>query len=315
MSSTLVSVCMITYGHERFIAQAIEGVLMQECDFDVELIIADDCSPDNTKKVVENFIINHPRGHWIKYTRHIVNKGVSDNFGFAINQCIGKYIAICEGDDYWTDKDKLQIQVNTLEQNRDAVLCYHDFFKLQNGELNKDHSVGRDFTLKDYLSGRYMTMPKTCTILLLNSASIISVFNQSLEKYDTTLVVSALLEDYKKAIYLPLNKAAYRIHDGGVWSSEKSHKKLIHTLKVLRAIAILCKKKSDNLKIVCSCFDVSISLHRKLNKKDGDNYLKFAVEILFKYELISIGDFLKIRNNLMYLKRIILLSMHIVGFR
>ena len=61
-----VSICMITYGHENYILQAIEGVLMQECDFEIELIIANDCSPDNTDLVVTDILANHPKKSWIK---------------------------------------------------------------------------------------------------------------------------------------------------------------------------------------------------------------------------------------------------------
>ena len=62
-----VSVVMITYGHENFIRQAIEGVLMQNCDFEVELIVANDCSPDNTDYIINDIIQNHPQGKWITY--------------------------------------------------------------------------------------------------------------------------------------------------------------------------------------------------------------------------------------------------------
>jgi glycosyltransferase involved in cell wall biosynthesis len=69
-NSIMVSVSMITYKHELYIREAIEGVLMQQVNFPVELIIADDCSPDNTSTIVEEIIENHPNGHWIKYFRH-----------------------------------------------------------------------------------------------------------------------------------------------------------------------------------------------------------------------------------------------------
>lgn len=119
MTKPIVSVCTITYMHEKYIAETIEGVLMQEVNFPVEFIIADDCSPDETEKVVQYYIDNHPKGHWIKYTKHKENKGMNPNFVWALNQCRGKYIAICEGDDYWTDSKKLQKQVEFLEENEE----------------------------------------------------------------------------------------------------------------------------------------------------------------------------------------------------
>ena len=117
MNKPTVSVVMITYGHEAFIRQAVEGVLMQECDFPVELIVADDCSPDNTPAVMQEILATHPRASWIRYTRHTQNKGMMPNFIWALQQARGQYIALCEGDDYWTDPLKLQKQVDVLEGN------------------------------------------------------------------------------------------------------------------------------------------------------------------------------------------------------
>jgi glycosyltransferase involved in cell wall biosynthesis len=133
-----ISVVTITYKHETFIAEAINGVLMQQCDFDVELIIVDDCSPDNTKVVVDSFA-NHPNFKWIKYIRHDSNKGMMSNFIWALKQASGKYIALCEGDDYWTNPLKLQKQVDFLEENESCVMCFHDVRILQsNGIIEED---------------------------------------------------------------------------------------------------------------------------------------------------------------------------------
>ncbi len=116
-----VSVVMITYGHEAFIADAINGVLMQEVDFEVELIIANDCSPDNTEAIVNSFG-QHEKYCWIKYTRHFKNKGMMPNFIWALKKAKGEFIALCEGDDYWTDPVKLQKQVDFLEANEEYSL-------------------------------------------------------------------------------------------------------------------------------------------------------------------------------------------------
>ena len=121
-----VSVCMITYGHEKYVEASINGVLMQECDFDYELIISNDCSPDNTDVVVQKIIKNHPLSNKIKYTKHEKNLGMMPNFLFALDRCDGQYIALCEGDDFWTDALKLQKQINFLKENQDCSLCFHN---------------------------------------------------------------------------------------------------------------------------------------------------------------------------------------------
>jgi glycosyltransferase involved in cell wall biosynthesis len=151
MSETpLVSVWMITYGHENYISQAIEGVLFQKCDFNVELIIADDCSPDNTETVVKGIIKNDPRAHIIRYTRHVVNKGMINNFIWTLEQCKGKYIAMCEGDDYWTDPLKLQKQVDFLEGHPNYSMSLHNSWILKRNKK-------REFILKNLHENKVFT--------------------------------------------------------------------------------------------------------------------------------------------------------------
>lgn len=128
--SPLVSICMITYNHAEYIEDAILGVLKQKCNFRYELIIADDSSPDNTQEIVEQIISNYRGKHIIKYTRHLQNKGMNANSIWSINQTCGKYIAFCEGDDYWIDSLKLQKQVDFLKTNLNYRFCYTDFSML-----------------------------------------------------------------------------------------------------------------------------------------------------------------------------------------
>jgi glycosyltransferase involved in cell wall biosynthesis len=120
----MVSIFMVTYLHAEYIEQAINGVLIQECNFPIELIIADDKSPDNTEEVVRNFLKDHPKKHLVRYTRHKENKGAFENFLWITDQARGKYFANCDGDDYWIDPLKLQKQVDFLEKNPDYGLVY-----------------------------------------------------------------------------------------------------------------------------------------------------------------------------------------------
>jgi glycosyltransferase involved in cell wall biosynthesis len=138
---------MITYNHEKYIREAIEGVLMQKTNFNFELIIANDCSPDDTDKVVYEYINNHHFGYKIKYFSHKENIGFLSNFVFASKQCNGKYIAMCEGDDYWIDSLKLQKQVDFLEANHDFSMCFH------NTLIKNEYTVYSDWQHKLYNRG------------------------------------------------------------------------------------------------------------------------------------------------------------------
>jgi glycosyltransferase involved in cell wall biosynthesis len=132
----VVSVCVVTYKHEAYIKETIEGVLNQEVDFKVNLLIGDDCSPDNTSSIVQDIIDNHHNGHWITYIRRKKNIGMMPNFVDLLERCSGKYIAFCDGDDYWTDSSKLEKQLNSLENNKDINICAHAV-KVLNCESNE----------------------------------------------------------------------------------------------------------------------------------------------------------------------------------
>lgn len=120
----IVSVCMITYNHEPYIAEAIEGVLMQQTTFPIELIISEDCSTDNTRKKIKEYADKYP--DIIVADLPEKNRGMMKNFHHCMSQAQGKYIALCEGDDYWTDPLKLQKQVVFLEANLKYEMCFHN---------------------------------------------------------------------------------------------------------------------------------------------------------------------------------------------
>ncbi|MDP3312575.1 glycosyltransferase family 2 protein [Lutibacter sp.] len=142
----LISVVMITYNHENYIREAMEGVLMQECNFEIELIVANDCSTDNTNNIIQDIIQQHRNASWIKYTNHTKNKGMMPNFIWAMQQCQGKYIALCEGDDYWIDPLKLQKQVDFLEANPDYTICFHKVKILQGNTFMEGDATEKTYS-------------------------------------------------------------------------------------------------------------------------------------------------------------------------
>ncbi|MFV0196440.1 glycosyltransferase [Empedobacter falsenii] len=120
-----VSVVTITYGQEKYIAKCIEGVLMQEGNFELEFIIGFDNSPDKTAEIIESYIQNHPKGSSIKFINREKNIGMVKNFADTLSRATGGFIAICDGDDYWTDPLKLSKQINFLSANKDFSLYFH----------------------------------------------------------------------------------------------------------------------------------------------------------------------------------------------
>lgn len=126
----LVSVCCIAYNHERYIAEAVEGFLAQRIAFPFEIIIHDDCSTDRTADIIRSYQQRHPR--LIKtcfQTENQYSKG-RRIFSIIFARAAGKYLALCEGDDYWTDPDKLARQVALMEANPDYSFCFHPVNRL-----------------------------------------------------------------------------------------------------------------------------------------------------------------------------------------
>ena len=123
-NNLLVSVCMITYNHASFVREAIEGVLSQKTHFKFELIISDDVSSDNTREICESYQRDYPE--IIRLVFREQNLGICKNFYQTLSLAKGQYVAVCEGDDYWTDPYKLQKQIDYLSVHPSAIMLYHN---------------------------------------------------------------------------------------------------------------------------------------------------------------------------------------------
>lgn len=162
----MVSVCMITYNHGPYIRQALDSILAQNCPFSCELVIGEDCSSDDTMAVCREYASEHPAITLLPSER---NLGMLPNFFRTIEACNGKYIAFCEGDDYWTDPGKLVKQVAFLEENHDYGMVCTDYGKLfQNTGVIRRHCFDRpayrnEVLFSDYLAD--MSTISTATVM------------------------------------------------------------------------------------------------------------------------------------------------------
>ncbi len=120
----IVSVAVITYNHEKYIAEALDSILMQKVDFKYEIVVGEDYSTDNTRKILLEYVAAYPDK--IKPLLHETNTGGLPNFIETLKACKGKYIALLEGDDYWTDPLKLQKQVDFMESHREYNMIFHN---------------------------------------------------------------------------------------------------------------------------------------------------------------------------------------------
>lgn len=129
MQEPLVSIVCITYNHEPYLRKALDGFLMQETSFPVEIVLAEDCSTDGTRLICEEYATKYPDR--INYIWSETNVGPVANEKRAFAAARGRYIATCEGDDYWTDPLKLQRQVDFLDSHSDYTACFHRYRILQ----------------------------------------------------------------------------------------------------------------------------------------------------------------------------------------
>lgn len=289
-SKILISVVMITYNHEKFLSEAIESVLNQKVDCEFELIIADDCSPDQTKVIVNQFKLNHPKGYAIKYHRHEKNIGMIPNFLFSLKESKGDLIALCDGDDYWIDSNKLQNQKEILLKNNDIKIVYSDClidFEEKNRLLNYSNQL--NFDLYDYLSQKYFTASPS----LIFKKPIFDFTNNFLKTpIGDEYLVSFLLKNGGRCYYSPKPTAFYRIHNGGVFSKKKTVCQLFFKLKTLdllisefshdnKAVSILKKEIKNNIDRL---FNYTFDGFHGLKRWDVFKLLiKFQPEILFDY--------------------------------
>lgn len=170
MPKPLVSVHCITYNHAPFIVQAIEGILGQKTNFSFELVIGEDCSTDGTREIVFEHQKKYP--DIIRVITSTRNVGAKDNFLRTLISCQGKYIAFCDGDDYWQSFDKLQKQVDYFEHHPECGLVYssHDVYHVKSKKRIKDfmrhrkRKIPENPTISDIVEGR--GVPLTCTVML-----------------------------------------------------------------------------------------------------------------------------------------------------
>ena len=122
----VVTICCLTYNHASYICDALESFIKQETTFPVEIVIYDDASTDGTTRLIRQYETIHPKIIKPIYQReNQFSKGIVHNLSLLFLEAKGKYIAFCEGDDYWTDPHKLQLQVEHMESNPETSLCVH----------------------------------------------------------------------------------------------------------------------------------------------------------------------------------------------
>ncbi len=269
----VVSIVMITYNHEKFIKKAVESILMQETDFDFELLLANDASSDGTNKVILEILSSHPKADKITYIHREKNIGMMPNFLETLSKAKGQYIAICEGDDYWTDHKKLQKQVDFLDTHLEYTVCYHNVKELSkegsltDSQLNKIEDGDLDF--QQLLQGNKIHTPSVMY------RKIFEEIPQWLKDSPLGDYPLHLIHAKKGKVYcIAENMAVYR-KEVGVWST-LSELKIAE--KNVKAYQCLTESKDFSTEEKNIFFRIINSQIEKINQLQYPNYAQWKIE-------------------------------------
>lgn len=223
-SEPLVSVIVITYNHEDFIKDCLEGILMQRCDFPIEVIVGEDKSTDNTLEICLDYQKRYP--HFFRVLTWQENLGPNANFLRCWGRARGKYVAICEGDDYWIDPDKLAKQVAVMYQYPSARICGARVRVISNSKIEEfgPKKIKKFYNLGDVLENYIF---HTSTYLFRSDNINLPQETYSIKYLDYFLQILFALKG--NLICLQEIVSVYRHHPGGisVGSSRLQHSKMI----------------------------------------------------------------------------------------
>lgn len=273
-----VSVITITYNQEKYIRQTLESIVSQETRFDFEVIVADDCSTDKTPTIIQEYEKQYPK--IFKAVLRKKNLGPWQNFTDAFKQAKGDYIALCEGDDFWTDKNKLQKQADFMEKHPDYTLCFHPvkvFF--ENGE-EKD-SVFPDkrsgFTVENLLQNNFI---QTNSVMYRRRRTYEDLANDVMPGDWYLHLYHA---QFGKIGFINQVMASYRRQPGGIWWDSFNNidsiwrKYGVLHLNMYKEVLNLYQNDPKNKKIIITHINELLSTLIKVDKKYKDKILLEAI--------------------------------------
>lgn len=239
-----VSVWMSTYNHEKYISQCLDSVLAQKTNFDFEIILGEDCSTDRTRELVTDYQKKNPGK--IKLFLPEKNIGAMQMDMVTLKMCSGEYLALLNGDDYWVDENKLQIQADFLDNNPDTVLCFHK-------ALIENETTGESMETV-YLEPND-TLPAESLLNGYNPIQTSSVMHKNIinipEFYADLpygdMFFHLMLSQKGKIKYIDKLMSVYRIHAKGQWQGDSLKNNLLKDLKFYNLMNEQFGNKYDHL--------------------------------------------------------------------
>jgi glycosyltransferase involved in cell wall biosynthesis len=234
-----VSVLCLTYNHERYIKNALDSFLSQKVNFNYEIVVRDDCSIDNTAAIVREYEREYP--DIIHGIYEAENKGFKEieQFVRAIKKyCRGKYIALCEGDDFWLDLNKLQIQIDYMEEHNDCLMSVHNAVMLNclNGHMKamNPYLEEKDIFLDELIMQYRGNVPTASMIIRKEEYELDSFFGE-IGVGDIPLQFRCAARG--KIHYFDRIMSLYRFAHEGSWTKrivDEDKHKVVHYIKMIR---------------------------------------------------------------------------------
>ena len=297
MSNVKLSIRLMTYNHADFIEDALKGIDQQQTNFDFEVVIGDDFSSDNTLQLVKDYLFENPnitvnileRKRGGAYDKERQIRGRLYNFINIIDNCQGEYIALLDGDDYWTDPLKLQKQVDFLEAHEDFSLVFHNVnLKQERSNSNKLSKMHKDlqktiFETKDIL--RQWFIP-TCSIVFKKSKNF-QIPNWFFHCISGDIPLLLLLSLDGKIKYINNVMGMYRLHNTGISVSHTGYHKALGMIYIYQNFNIYSNRKySDEID---NAIKYELHTHlpefkelKKLKKRESDFYFMKKIKKIFK---------------------------------
>lgn len=295
----LLSVRLMTYNHAAFIIEAMESIDAQETNFDFEVVVGDDFSTDDNLKCIQSFTSKNPRAHWKilkrekgdKYSEAREKNGRVQNFYDILTHCNGKYIALLDGDDYWTDTKKLQIQVDFLEANSRPVGVFH------NSTVVDENSVvtwpryfeGEDGTYYNQFDSISKLRSGYSTGSLVYRQSAMKEQLEEFLKIGTDFILEVLLTNRGELYFMDKNMSAYRFHEGGIWQGSTEEK---NNLETVNRYLFLYKNQPYRKKYNSFLWNYIMDLYAVMLKRATNNEFRQKIN----NDIYSFLDFTEFRT-------------------
>ena len=218
VTEPVVSVAMRTYEHAPFVAQAIESVLIQEAPFEFELVIGEDCSEDGTREIVGRYAERFPER--VRAILPAENVGHGEILRRVLDACRGRFVAYLDGDDYWTSTAKLRRQVDHLDAHPEQVSCFHDASLVfgaaaEPSGLTTPALAESSFALEDILTECFVPSPT----MVFRREVLAALPDWAFESAWIDWLIHIRCAERGPLGYIPEPMAAYRVHEGGMFSA------------------------------------------------------------------------------------------------